>query len=230
MRSKRLLWQIYPTYLALIVLALAALTWFDAQTLRRSYYRQTAAGLEARAVLLEHQVRGRLSRAEGPALEALCRELGARTGTRFTLILPDGTVLGDSREDPKRMENHAGRPEVRGALAGHAATSTRFSHTLQRDMMYVAVPVVEPGGVTGVVRAAMAIDAITGTLDGLYLRVAFAGLVIILITALVSLWISRRISRPLEEMTRGAERFAQGDWTSAWRCAVRPRSTVWPWP
>lgn len=211
MRSKRLLWQLYPTYLVVIVLALAALTWFDAQTLRSSYYRQTAGSLEARAVLLEQQVRGRLDPAAGPALQALCRELGTRTGTRFTLILPDGKVLGDSRENPARMENHAGRPEVRGALAGHPATATRFSRTLLRDMMYVAVPVTEQGRITGVVRAAMGIDAISGTLDGLYLRVAFAGLVIILITALASLWISRRISRPLEEMTRGAERFAQGD-------------------
>ena len=117
------------------------------------------------------------------------------------------------------MENHATRPEVRAALAGAVGGATRFSRTLLRDMMYVAVPVVEEGRITGVVRAAMAVDAIGATLDELYLRVALGGLAAVVIIALVSLWLSRRISRPLEEMTRGAARFAQGD--LAQRLALR---------
>jgi two-component system, OmpR family, phosphate regulon sensor histidine kinase PhoR len=219
MRSRRLLWQLYPTYLAVFVVALAALTWFYSRTLHEFYYEQTADSLKARAVLLEPQVRGRLTPASGPALNRLCRELGAGTATRFTIILPSGEVLGDSQEDPLKMENHATRPEVQAALTGAAGGATRFSRTLLRDMMYVAVPVVEDGHITGVVRAAMAVDAIGATLDALYLRVALGGLAVVAIIALVSLWLSRRISRPLEEMTRGAARFAQGD--LAQRLALR---------
>ncbi len=219
MRSRRLLWQLYPTYLAVFVVALAALTWFYSRTLHSFYYEQTADSLKARAVLLEPQVRGHLTPASGAHLNRLCRELGERTATRFTIILPDGEVLGDSQEDPRKMENHATRPEVRAALAGAAGGATRFSRTLLRDMMYVAVPVVEDGRITGVVRAAVAVDAIGATLDELYLRVALGGLAAVVIIALVSLWLSRRISRPLEEMTHGAARFAQGD--LAQRLALR---------
>ncbi len=212
MRSRKLLWQLYPAYLVVIVVALGALSWFYSRALHDFYYQQAENSLQARAILLQELVRGGFTAAEGPRLERLCRELGERTATRFTIIRPDGTVLGDSQEDPQRMENHAGRPEVQTALvAGRVGTSIRYSRTLSREMMYVAVPVREQGEVTGVVRAAMAVDAISATLRGLYLRVALAGLAVVLITALVSLWLSRRISRPLEEMTRGAARFANGD-------------------
>ena len=212
MRSRKLLWQFYPAYLLVVVLALAALSWFHSRALHDFYYRQAENSLQARAVMLQEQVRGGLPLADGPRLDRLCRVLGERTATRFTIIRPDGTVLGDSEEDPQRMENHAGRPEVQEALvAGRVGTSIRYSRTLSRDMMYVAVPVSENGQVTGVVRAAMAVDAISATLRGLYLRVALAGLAVVLVTALVSLWLSRRISRPLEEMTRGVARFANGE-------------------
>jgi len=212
MRSRKLLWQLYPAYLVLIVVALGALSWFYSRALHDFYYRQAEKSLQARAVLLQELVRGGLNAGEGPRLDRLCRELGARTATRFTIIRPDGAVLGDSQEDPQRMENHAARPEVQTALvAGRIGTSIRYSRTLSRDMMYVAVPVQVQGQVIGVVRAAMAVDAISATLRGLYLRVALAGLAVALITALVSLWLSRRISRPLEEMTRGAARFANGE-------------------
>ncbi len=219
MRSRRLLWQLYPTYLTVFVVALAALTWFYSRTLHTFYYEQTGASLKARADLLEPQVSGHLTPAAGADLNRLCRELGARTATRFTIILYDGQVLGDSQEDPRQMENHATRPEVQAALAGAVGSATRFSRTLLREMMYVAVPVIEEGRITGVVRAAMAVDAIGATLDELYLRVALGGLAAVAIIALVSLWLSRRISRPLEEMTHGAARFAQGD--LAQRLALR---------
>lgn len=211
MRSRRLLWQLYPAYLALVVLALAAATWFYSGAFRHFYLEQTTASLETQAVLLRQQLQGQLQAAGDLPLEALCRQLGERTGTRFTLILADGRVVGDSREDPARMENHAGRPEVRAALAGQVGRATRYSRTLGRDMMYVALPVLERERVAGVVRAARGGDAIDRALRALYLKGAAGGLLIILVTAIVSLLLSRRISRPLEQMTRGAERFAGGE-------------------
>src|SRR5262245_15055277 len=34
------------------------------------------------------------------------------TGVRITLILPGGQVIGDSHEEPARMDDHSNRPEV----------------------------------------------------------------------------------------------------------------------
>src|SRR5437868_12331607 len=40
------------------------------------------------------------------ATNSLAHALGALFGTRVTFIRPDGSVVGDSEEDPSRMENH----------------------------------------------------------------------------------------------------------------------------
>jgi len=211
MRSRRLLWQIFPSYLAILLVVLLGLTWHFSRSLREFYIEETAGNLAARARLFEHLVDGRLMVPDRPALDRLCKELGRETATRITLILPSGEVLGDSVEDPARMENHADRPEVQVALTGGMGRSTRFSFTLQKEMMYLAVPVSAGGEVRGVVRAAMAVTAIDRALRSLYLKVILGGAAAVLAAALLSLFLSRRISRPLEEMRRGAERFARGE-------------------
>ncbi len=210
-RRRRLFWQIFPASLGVIILALGVGTWFFSQTLHDFYLKEAAASLQAQAEILQEQLHGRMQSPPVPAIEEICRNLGAQTGTRFTVILPSGLVLGDSEEDPARMENHADRPEVKEVFGGQTSSSTRYSRTLKRKMLYVAVPVMEEGRVSGVVRAAMAVDAIDRVLLGLYLRAALVALGVVVASALISLFLLRRISRPLEEMTRGAERFAAGD-------------------
>jgi two-component system phosphate regulon sensor histidine kinase PhoR len=210
MRNTRLLWQIFPAYVVIIMAALIGVTWHFSGAIEKFYFEQTGVDLETRAVLVSSQAGPLLAVGEQVKLDAMCKDLGGRTATRFTVILPGGEVIGDSLEQPARMENHAGREEVAGALAGSPARATRFSRTLQKRMMYVAVPVTAGEQVVGVVRAARGVTAIDATLASVYGKVTFAGGVALVAAALLSFFVSRHISRPLEEMRRGAERFAEG--------------------
>jgi len=72
-------------------------------------------------------------------VDAICKEIGKQSATRITVILPSGQVIGDSRETPHQMDNHADRPEIAMALAGNPGQFTRYSNTLRQQMMYVAV-------------------------------------------------------------------------------------------
>jgi two-component system phosphate regulon sensor histidine kinase PhoR len=211
MRRKRLIWQLFPAFLLVTLISLLAVTWYAAESWRQFYLQQTASDLETRARLMETQLRGAFSPAEGPGIDELCKHLGKIAGTRFTVILPAGKVLGDSEKDPARMDNHKDRPEIQEALKGRVGLSTRFSFTLGHDMMYVAVPLREQDRIVAVVRAALPMAAIAQALRSLYLRIAMGAVVIALLVAGLSLLISRRISHPLEDLKRGALRFARGD-------------------
>lgn len=210
MRRKPLFWQIYPSYVLIILLAILAATWFFSRELRVFYLDQVKSDLESRGTLFEERVRGLLDVDDRAALDRLCKDLGERSGTRFTVILPTGVVVGDTQEDPRRMENHAGREEVSHALQGQTAESMHYSRTLQENMMYVALPVFSRGKVLGVVRAARAVDEIRWELEGVYRNAVLSGLIIAVVAGLVGLYLSRCLSRPLERMRRGAEQFAQG--------------------
>jgi two-component system phosphate regulon sensor histidine kinase PhoR len=129
----------------------------------------------------------------------------------LTVILPSGKVLGDTEEDPAKMDNHGDRPEFQEAMKGKVGVSTRFSFTLGHSRMYVAVPVKDQDRIIGVVRASLAMTAIEQALRAYFLKILLGGLAIALLVAALSFFISRRLSGPLENLKRGALRFAQGN-------------------
>ena len=212
-KNKRLIWQLYPAYLLIIVGSLIAVTWYASSELGRFYLDQTETVLEARAYLLKDQISNLLSPAEPELIDAICKQAGQLSATRITVILPDGTVIGDSRETPRFMDNHAGRKEVAPALKGVPGKSIRFSNTLHQKMMYVAVPVKKEERVQAVIRTAVPLTSLDQALTSVRLKIAFGGLVIAVLAALVSLAVARRISQPIEEIKRGAAHFADGDLT-----------------
>jgi len=211
MARKRLLWHLYPAFLAISLVALLAVSWYVSRALHQFHFEQAELDLRARAQLVAYQLRGHLAPVHGVWVDALSKELGQRTATRITVVLADGTVLGDSSEDPAQMDNHANRPEILDARMSGIGTAVRFSHTLGNNLMYVALKVEEDQRYLGCVRVAIPVDSLDKTLRGINLRIFAGGLIVALLAALVSLWISRRISQPLEEMKSGAERFARGE-------------------
>ncbi|MFH1686512.1 MAG: ATP-binding protein [bacterium] len=209
--ARRLRWQLYPSYLLIIILTVVALAWWAIQAQDEFYLQQTAGNLTARARLVETQLRPYLERKQYEEVQTLTRLFGERTDTRITVILADGEVVGDSQHDPGHMENHALRPEIAAAMAAGLGQATRYSNTLQKRMMYVAVGSEAGGRTVGVVRTSLSISYIDEARSSLRLRMILGGLAIALIAALVSFGAALRISRPLEALRRGVERFAAGD-------------------
>ncbi len=210
-KRKRLLWQLFPSYLLITIVSLVAVTWYATTSWRQFYLDQTASDLKTRALLVQTYLQDKASPKDEPGIDRLCKDLGKLTSTRLTVILPSGKVMGDSEEDPSRMDNHGDRPEFQEALQGRVGISSRFSFTLSHDRMYVAVPLKDQDRIVGVVRASLPMTSIAQALQALYLKTTLGGLVIVLLLAVLSLIISQRISRPLEDLKRGALRFAGGD-------------------
>ena len=212
-RKKRLIWQLFPSYLLITVLSVLAVSWYASSSLRHFFIDQTAADLRIRAVLVEKQITAYLAPLDAAAVDAVCKEIGKNSATRMTVILPDGQVVGDSRETPRKMDNHAERPEIATALKGRTGMSRRYSKTLKQKMMYVAIPLQQGNTTYGVIRASLPTTSIDRELRLIQIKIALGGLLIALIAAGISLLISRRISRPIEEMKKGADHFADGDLT-----------------
>lgn len=211
MRRKRLIWHLFPFFLLVTLVTLVAVTWYSARSWRLFFLEQTAADLETRARLVEGRIGGRAALENGPAVDKLCKDLGKITATRLTVILPSGKVLGDTEEDPARMDNHGDRPEFKEAIMGRVGMSTRFSFTLGHNRLYVAIPIEDQGSIIGVVRASLPMTAISQALRVYYFKIVLGGLAIALVVTAFSFFISRRLSTPLEDLKRGALRFAQGD-------------------
>jgi two-component system phosphate regulon sensor histidine kinase PhoR len=209
--KKSFLWQIFPSYLIIMLLALVAFAVNISFLIDAFYTRQIRETLEIRAILTSEIMKASIDTGNLEQIDALCKQIGKETKTRITVISSSGQVLGESDSDPRTMESHLIRPEVQESLKGQVGFNMRPSSTLQQQMMYVAIPVVRNNQVTAVVRTAIPLTEIQHTLDQLTYSVVRYGILIAIILAIVSLWHTLRFSRPLVRLQRAAAQFAQGD-------------------
>jgi two-component system phosphate regulon sensor histidine kinase PhoR len=213
MARKRLLWQLLPSYLLITVIALVAVTWYTSHTLRSFYLDQTREQLEGLAYVFELRLVDRDLMHDPSVVDSLCKTAGAAIDTRLTVIDTTGEVLGDSDGNPALMDNHRIREEFSEALAGQTGHAVRFSRTLRRDLVYVALPLERDGHIIGAVRAAVPARDVSMVVVSIQRQIGLAGLIIALLAAGVSLVVSRRIARPLVELKEGAEQFARGEFS-----------------
>lgn len=222
-KQKKLFWQILLVHLAILLLTIFMVSWFSFRTFNDFYLAEKGIDLENRAYLIKSRVVELLRADDRSHLRELVVDAGRSSGTRITIIEPDGLVIADTNENPEEMDNHRTRPEIDTAFSGVSGTSLRFSNTLGQRMLYTAIPLYagdaldDEGGdkevVISVLRMSVPLTAIDGALADIRARILVGALLAVAVALLLTFLVSRSISRPLEEMTKGAEQYARGDFS-----------------
>ena len=206
---RRIQWRITISFVLVVVVGMGALGAYLVNSTRNSQLGNLRTQLENEArVTAEASLP--LFLVQDSDLDALAKKLGNEIDARVTLIAVNGTVLGDSYEDPATMENHATRPEVVDALASGLGESTRYSTTLGEQMMYVAVPVTNQTTNVGVARVALPLVAVAGSVNRVTLIIILAIIVTAALVIVAAVLIGRRTTRPLREVTEASQRIAAG--------------------
>lgn len=145
-------------------------------------------------------------------IQPIVSELGEKAGMRITVIAENGAVLGDSEKDPAAMENHAGRPEVIDVISGRIGKSTRYSTTLDKDMLYIAVPLKGKGGnLEAVIRTALPLSFLEKAFFSIRSKIIYLGLILTSLALLLSFISSRALTKPLEEIIGISGEIAKGN-------------------
>ena len=106
-----------------------------------TFEEQTIFQLEKQAYLLLESVND-ISKLDSFEASAIANRLGEASDSRVTLILNNGTVVGDSnlsQQEINLLDNHIDRNEVQEALTNKKGWSSRFSSTLNQQLLYFAV-------------------------------------------------------------------------------------------
>ena len=203
------------------VASLAAVLLTAAQAVRESAMASTLADLDSVA---EVALRNPPAEISPEALAEWAMRLAAfesetareaatpdRRERRVTLIARDGTVLADSHEDARAMDNHRDRPEIVAAFASGYGRSRRLSSTRGEELTYVAV---RPGWSNGaVLRLSEPVVRIEETIRAILTPVAGVTLVAAVIAAGLSFWYAARVGDRVARLCRFSERVARGDFT-----------------
>jgi two-component system, OmpR family, phosphate regulon sensor histidine kinase PhoR len=169
--------------------------------------------LGALATVLHGEARAALAAGGNGAQEFVHRVAGP-TGSRVTLIAPDGRVVGESdrsQAELSQLENHAGRPEVRAALDGRQGRDLRRSVTVAAPLLYVAQPVRDGERIVGVLRLALPLSAVTRSYASLHQVMLGGGALALLIALGIGIFVAGRVTRPVVEMQSIARQMSGGN-------------------
>jgi len=205
-------WRITVLFILVILLSMGIAGFHLVGLTRSSQIDSLRSQLESEArITAEASLPAFFSEDKAAALAALASSLGEQIDTRITIIASDGTVLGDSEEDPATMENHADRPEFGKTLEGQLGESTRYSLTLGQRMMYVAVPIVHQDELLGAARVALPLTEVESMVRSVTVSI-ITGMGAATLLIILGAWaISHITTRPIRRLTAATRGIAAGD-------------------
>lgn len=144
--------------------------------------------------------------------QAIVHELQNAADFRYTIILLDGKVIGDTdltSGEIRTVQNHRSRPEVIEAFKSGTGISLRFSTTIGFDMIYSATRFESEVG-TGVIRVSKPLQEVDEALGVLYSSLSFGGIIVLALSLLMAAFLSSYFTRVLKSLVEYARELAEG--------------------
>lgn len=206
------------TYVVLIVLGVLLVSLLCSWQINRFLDDRIGNTLHSQADLVAMLFEtGKLRVDSTEATDQELRRVAGTLGFRLTVVGKDGLVAFDSdvsRDSLVTLENHLTRPEVQQARTHGVGSDRRHSHTVGQDFLYTARQIVSPslGSLdSGFVRVALPLTEVA-IVDQHVQKIIWAvGLLTVLISAVVSYQVSKRITRPILGLASTAGQIRQGN-------------------
>ncbi len=193
--------KIFGTYLVLTTLLCGLVILFAFYSIKDSHVEMAANDLTNLAVALKGEITPYVAGSNTQNLDARMKILGKQTQTRITVMALDGRILADSEEEPSKMENHQTRTEMAEALDGRLGRFIRMSGTLNKEMLYIAVPVTADGSKPlYVLRVSRFLGGISAITNRLITKIILATLIIDIFGVFFAFLFSRNVSGPVKEL------------------------------
>lgn len=133
-------------------------------------------------------------------------QLGAQLATRIRIVNAQGVVLVDNENREVGADLKAD-PLIMPALRGEYASQTE---TGADPKLAVAVPIAVDGQTVGAAYLSQSLRDVLTVLQDLRVRLALSTFIALVLAAVVGWWLSRRITRPVQQLTLAAEAIAAG--------------------
>jgi two-component system phosphate regulon sensor histidine kinase PhoR len=208
-------WKLFFSYLLIVLIPFLAAERYISAHLKSRLTQQIESRLSKNALLLKGIIEKEYAnRIPSYELDFLIKKLGMGLHERITFIDKQGVVLGDteiSSADLPNIEDHSRRPEFIQAFKTGYGMAVRFSTTLDIDMMYVARTVAPEGDFLGIVRVAVPLTMVRELMRKTEYSLILAFVLCALLGLVLNIFLSRRLSQPVEEITWAAKEISRGN-------------------
>jgi len=209
--TNRIVWKFFGASVILTFIAVFVLNFFVGVMLQKNFQQKFSQRLRSNALLLGNILEEVLLQRRPDQLQQHAQELSKELGLQITILDDTGQLLASSTTAPAANNRYAEQPEIRDALKYGFGQSTQLDEQTGRILKHVAVKVERSGRPLGVVRLSVPLAELQLEVQLIYRVVLLGAAAAIVLGVIAAYFLSRRISSPIRQMQRTAERIARGD-------------------
>jgi signal transduction histidine kinase len=149
-----------------------------------------------------------------PTLGALVNRYAEQANAQVIVVDRDG--IGVLTSDPVELAvgtNYSNRPEIAQALLGNVTSGERWSETLQSNLVYVSVPIINGSSIFGAVRLSFPHGEIDQSVTDKTMFLWWVAGAALALSVLLAFVVSGLVSRPIRRVEAQANALANGDFS-----------------
>ncbi len=146
-----------------------------------------------------------------PRLQGVAALYARDANVRVTILDKNGHPVADSHHPIEQIAPQGGQPEVVTALHGDEMSDVRVDEFTNALTLFAAAPIQQGSELLGVVQLSQPMQIVATKARNLVLTIILTGIVAVLASTALAIWISRQLVRPVLRLERAALAAAQGD-------------------
>ena len=209
MKKKRF-YQIYSyTFWILIIVIFGLFILITKNYISKNYIESFEDDLHTKTMIFSNHVKHEIDQNGLNKINEIC-DYYVDENTFFSVILPNGKEIGWSQKNYQKPDFYAERPEVKSALSGEYGKHTRYNIGLKETFIHIAIPIKDnDDSILCAVRGSSPTSKRDLFIIQFEDKISQIYLIFSLVTLIIFIAISNRISSPLKKIIKSAKIISQ---------------------
>lgn len=209
MKKKRF-YQIYSyAFWILIIVIFGLFTLITKNYISKNYIKSFEDDLHTKTIIFSNHVKHEINQHGLNKINEIC-DYYVNENTFFSVILPNGKEIGWSQKNYQKPDFYAERPEVKSALSGEYGKHTRYNIGLKETFIHIAIPIKDnDDSILCAVRGSSPTSKRDLFIIQFEDKISQIYFIFSLVTLIIFIAISNRISSPLKKIIKSAKIISQ---------------------
>ena len=209
MKKKRF-YQIYSyTFWILIIVIFGLFILITKNYISKNYIKSFEDDLHTKTMIFSNHVKHEIDQHGLNKINEIC-DYYVDENTFFSVILPNGKEIGWSQKNYQKPDFYAERPEVKSALSGEYGKHTRYNIGLKETFIHIAIPIKDnDDSILCAVRGSSPASKRDLFIIQFEDKISQIYFIFSLVTLIIFIAISNRISSPLKKIIKSAKIISQ---------------------
>lgn len=212
--KNKFLFKTFLKFTLIIFFLVIVLILYSINLIKKQYINSLDTILAHKTFILNEKVKIYFDNKNFSGLDKYIKDIGKSIKTRITIMDSNGEVIADSEKNPKEMENHKEKQEIKKALTGIPGRSIRYCNTLNQEMLYFAMPEMDlNNNIKYIIRTSLFITDVNKKINNLWFKIILILLIFLFLFLIVIYFYSKWLYKPVYYLKEATQKIAAGNFT-----------------